>query len=70
MGLYVGAAVDNLHFIDGQAKTKCKLKTREITDGAQYCLFQDNGLKHTSRVAKLWLIYNSLKLIETPAQSP
>ena len=32
--------------------------------------YGDNDLKHVSRIAQEWLLYNCPKVIHTPAQSP
>ena len=36
----------------------------------QSSYYQDNNPKHNSYLCKSWLLYNRIKVIDTPTQSP
>lgn len=78
-GCMSSAGVGNLHFIDGKMdkfgylnilKENVKQSAEKLGIANNFPFYQDNDPKHTSGVAKLWLIHNCPKLIQTPAQSP
>lgn len=73
------AGVGNLHFINGIMdkfayldilKENVQQSAEKLGIGNNFAFYQDNDPKHTSGVAKLWLISNCPKLLQTPAQSP
>lgn len=78
-GCMSSAGVGNFHFIDGKMdkfaylnilKQNVKQSAEKLGIANKFAFYQDNDPKHTSGVAKLWLIHNCPKLIDTPAQSP
>lgn len=78
-GCMSSAGVGHLHFIDGILdkfgyldilKKNVKQSAEKLGILEDFALYQDNDPKHTSMLARLWLIYNCPKLIQTPAQSP
>lgn len=78
-GCVSSAGVGNIHFIDGKMdrfqyldilKQNVKQSAEKLGILDSFSFYQDNDPKHTSHVAKLWLVYNCPKLLQTPAQSP
>ena len=56
---YIDVLKKNLH------QSAAKLGLRDT-----FCFQQDNDLKYTSEIEKLWLLYNAPKQLKTPPQSP
>lgn len=78
-GCMSNAGVGKLHFIDGKMdkyvyldilKQNVKQSADKLGIKNQFAFYQDNDPKHTSEVAKLWLIHNCPKLLSPPPQSP
>lgn len=78
-GCMAASGVGNLHFIEGIMdkhiyldilKTHVKESASKLGIADNFKFYQDNDPKHTSLVAKNWLLYNCPKVIKTPAQSP
>ena len=40
------------------------------TDDDDFYFQQDNDSKHTARIVKNWLLYNTRHMLKTPPQSP
>uniref|UniRef100_W8AML4 Transposable element Tc1 transposase n=1 Tax=Ceratitis capitata TaxID=7213 RepID=W8AML4_CERCA len=78
-GCMSAARTGNLCFINGKLDHKQYLTILKenlvqsaeklgIKDNFQYC--QPNDPKHKALDVRLWLMYNCLKVLETPPQSP
>lgn len=78
-GCMSSAGVGQLHFIDGIMdkmvyldilKNNVKQSAEKLGILDNFAFYQDNDPKHTSHVARLWLIHHCPKLLQTPPQSP
>ena len=78
-GCISSTGVGSLYFIESKMdkfvylnilKQNINQSAEKLSMVNNFSFHQDNGSKHTSGVAKLWLIHNRPKAIETPAPSP
>lgn len=78
-GCISASGVGNLVFIDEKMnkwgylnilKNNVKQSAEKMGILNTFKFYADNDPKHTSYVAKSWLLYNCPKVIQTPPQSP
>uniref|UniRef100_A0A034WUD9 Transposable element Tcb1 transposase n=1 Tax=Bactrocera dorsalis TaxID=27457 RepID=A0A034WUD9_BACDO len=78
-GCMSSAGVGNLTFVEGNMnrfsyldilKANVKQSVTKLGIESNFAFYQDNDPKHTSEVAKMWLIHNCPKLLQPPPQSP
>lgn len=78
-GCFSASGVGNLVFIDGIMdrfkyidiiKNNLGASAKKLNMGTDYMFQQDNDPKHTAWDTKMWLLYNTPKMLNTPPQSP
>ncbi|GFY17080.1 transposable element Tc1 transposase [Trichonephila clavipes] len=78
-GCMASSGVGNLHFIHGIMneyvyldilKRNLKQSASKLGISGYFKLYQDNNLKYTADIFKLWVLYHCPSVINIPAQSP